>query len=68
MDAHLKLDLDPALDVTDYGACCYFSPFFGFEKIDQSKKDWKMTFRWKGKAKNRESNGLEILHHADQFN
>lgn len=26
------------------------------------------TSRWKGKAKNRESNGLEILHHADQFN
>jgi hypothetical protein len=41
MDAHLKLeyDLDSASDVTDYGACCYFSPFFGFEKIDQSKKD-----------------------------
>ena len=49
-------------------AVTYFPPFFGFEKIDQSKKDWKMTFRWKGKAKNRESNGLEILHHADQFN
>ena len=41
MDAHLKLeyDLDSASDVTDYGASCYFSPFFGFEKIDQSKKD-----------------------------
>ena len=67
-----EYDLGPALDVTDYGACCYFSPFFGFEKMDRSKKDWKMAFhetsRWKGKAKNGESNGLDILLHAEQFN
>ena len=29
-----EYDLGPALDVTDYGACCYFSPFFGFSKMD----------------------------------
>ena len=68
----LEYDLGPALDFTDHGACCYFSPFYSFSKINRSESDWPMIFhdssRWVNKAKNGESNGLDILLNAELFN
>ena len=66
-----EYDLGPALDITDYGACCYFSPHYSMSKINRNVSNWKMIFHQNLqdlKAKNGESNGLDVLLHAEQFN
>ena len=35
----LEYDLGPALDATDYGYCCYFSPFHSLSKINRNTSD-----------------------------
>ena len=53
---------------TDYGTCCFVSPHLNMNPIDWSLGDIKIFHELKAEAKHGESNGLDLILNAEQFN
>ena len=53
---------------TDYGICCFVSPHLNMHRTNWSLGDVKIFHELKAEAKHGESNGLDIILDAEQFN
>ena len=62
------LEVGPHHFSTDFGACCTFIPHLHMKPIDGKKTPEEVYHGLKAKALNGESNGLEFVLDAEQFN
>ena len=64
----LEGDLGPFVYATDFGACCYLSPHLNLEPTDWNKTYAETYHNLKADALNGDSNGLDLVLDAEQFN
>ena len=67
-DAYSTSEIGPHHFSTDFGACCTFIPHLHMKPIDHKKTPEEVYHGIKAKALNGESNGLEFVLDAEQFN
>ena len=53
---------------TDDGSCCFFSPHFAMDLLENTPTDWLFYLTTKAEAKHGEKNGLWILFDIEHFN
>ena len=61
-------EVGPWVVKTDYGICCFVSPYLNMKPINWTLGDIKIFHELNSIAKNGESNGLDIILDAEQFN
>ena len=61
-------EVGPWVVKTDYGICCFVSPYLNMKPINWTLGDIKIFHELNAIAKNGESNGLDIILDAEQFN